>query len=211
MANFNVPTTDDGVDNLLQQFKTSMVEYGFEIGFDASDLDEIIAAANDFNAQLLAANLAKAAARAAVANKDEQKDTSVAIMRKYAQMIKVNPLATNAIQEAFGIQVNPSSSGSVVVPNSLSAEAFANGTCRLDWKPNGNASGTTYIVEVQTSGGAWTYLTTVTATKYVDTAASPGIQRSYRVRAKRGSTTSPASDAATIYLNEEGLQLLEAA
>jgi len=211
MASFNVPGPDDGLDTLLQQFKTSMGEYASALGFDAADIETVNSAADDFNAKLLEANLAKAAARAAVAEKDDQREESVAVIRQYAQMIKVNPAATKSILEAFGIQVTPAPTPPVTVPNGLSAEANANGTCRLDWKPNGNAPGTTYIIEVQVNGGAWAFLSTVTATKYVDPTAIPGVERSYRVRAKRGSVLSPASDSATIYNNEEDISLLDAA
>ena len=60
-------------------------------------------------------------------------------------------------------------------------------------------------------GGAWTIIDTVTATSYIHEAQTPGVQVSYRVRAKRRTVFSPYFNAVTAYDEPANLLLLKKA
>lgn len=204
MSEFVIPASDTGADALFLQFKNAMAAHGAGLGYDAVAIDDTIAAYTDFHADLTTVTNTKAAARAAVKSKEEQRVTSSTIVRAYAQQIKNNPLATNAIKTAFGINVTTSATPPVTVPSSLSAAPSASGSCLIRWNKNGNISGTVYLIETKIGDtGEWTFTASSTKASYKDTAATPGVQKSYRVRAQRGSATSEPCSSVTIY-NGEG-------
>lgn len=211
MYKFDIPGPDAGANDKFQQFKTGFTSHYTDLGFEAPDLDNIIAAATDFNASLVASDAAKAAALNAVEFKNKKRDSSTEVFRDYVARIKTNPAATPAILTALGITPASSYAGPVVPPVELSASPEANGTCKLKWKRSTNSKGTLWLIESSDASGTWTSLATSTRTNYTDTSASPGVLKSYRVRAQRKGITSAPTASATIYDEGESFQLKVAA
>ncbi len=208
---FTIPAPDAAASDKFQQFKTGFAANFGALGFDVPDLDAVIAAANDFTNGLAASELAKVAAQNAVQLKDTKREEGTVTIRDYVSRIKGNPAATPAILTALGITPASASAGPVVPPIEVSATPNANGTCKVKWKRSTNSVGTTWIVESSLDGSAWTFLATSSRTNYVDTAAAPGVTKSYRVRAQRKNVTSAPSASATIYDAGESFNLQLAA
>lgn len=206
---FVMPSSDTGVDAKLTQFKTGAQAELLNLGYDAADLDAVIAAATNFHTELVATESARVVYRNQVGLKDETKASSIETIRLWAQRVKTNPLATPEILAKFGIEPSSVVAGPVTSPNNLSAQPFANGTCTLKWNGNGNVAGTTYVIESALSNGVWSWVDNTTKKSYTDEFATPGIQRTYRVRAQRAGLTSPPSPEAAIYFGEgeDGLEL----
>lgn len=199
MSSFKLPATDGDLVIALKTFSTAMETYATELGYSVGDEAATQAAYQEFDSKNTAAAVAKDAARGAVAAKTVAKRSSIETVCAYAQQIKNNPAATPAILSAFGITVEPKTAGPVQTPSLLSASPRIDGSCRLTWKPNGNAPATTYVIDESSDGANWTFLATVTATKFVDLNAQVGVNNWYRVRAARAGQISPWSNLATIY------------
>lgn len=199
---FVIPSSDTGVDAKLTQFKTGAQAELLNLGYDAADLDAIVDAATSFHTELVATEDARVVYRNQVGTKDETKAASVETIRIWAQRVKTNPLATPEILAKFGIEPSSVAAGPVTSPNNFSAQPFANGTCTLKWGSNGNVAGTTYVIESALSNGVWNWVDNTTKKTYTDEFATPGIQRTYRVRAQRAGLTSPPSPETSIYFGE---------
>lgn len=210
MSDFVIPASDNGANALFEQFKNAMTIYAFDLGYDAVAIDDATAAYTDFHGDLTTVTNAKAALKAAVSDKDAQRATSSTVVRAYAQQIKNNPLATNEIKNAFGINTSSTSNPPVQIPTALSATPSATGTARLKWSKNGNIRGTVYLVETK-NGSTWSLHGTTTKSSFTDATATPGVQKTYRVRAQRASITSGPSNEAVIYSGGEGFGGLELA
>ena len=208
---FVIPAPEAAANDKLQQFKTGFAANASAMGYDVSDIDAVMAAADEFSAALIARNNAEIALRNAVAVKDEKFEDGSAVIRSYVNRVLSNPDATVAMYTAMGIEPVSSTAGPVVPPIELSATANADGTCRLKWKRSTNAEGTTWQVEASTNGGAWQWLATSSRISWTDPNATPGVPRSYRVRAQRKGVVSPPSFEATIYSEESGISLEVAA
>ncbi len=196
---FFIPPSDLGTQNKLQTFRTGAAVNLFDLGYDAADLDEIIAAVTDFSAALTASDAAKNEARNKVLAKDETKRESVDVIRAWAQRVKTNPLATPEILASFGIQPATPSAGPVVPPIEMSATPTSVGNCVLKWKSNGNVPGTTYVIEKSTDGVTWEYMVGTTKKRFNDLNAPAGVRKFYRVSAQRAGQTSLPGTVATIY------------
>jgi hypothetical protein len=203
MSEFIIPGSDAAANALFQQFEKAMDQYAETLGFNVADTASCTAAVTGFNSALGDSTDAKAAAKAAVLTKDQVRRTSSSTIRGLAQRVKTNPEATNEIKAAFGLNVNPSPGGNVQVPTNLSATAQSNGVAKLKWRANGNIRSTIYLIEVETASG-WLLYGSSSKTNFVDNAATPGVQKTYRVRAQRSNLTSPPSNEAVIYSGAGG-------
>ncbi len=82
-------------------------------------------------------------------------------------------------------------------PADLEATAGTEESCvRLSWTASEGAAGYAVYRGTRESSGNAAYLGTVTATRYADTAAVPGVDYRYFVKAKNGSGSSPFSPGA---------------
>lgn len=199
---FVIPTTDAGANAKFQQFRTGSSAELLNLGYDAADLDEVVAASTDFNAALVATENARVVYRNKVGEKDEIKRSSTETIRLWANRVKTNPLATPDILAKFGIEPATPQAGPVIPPTELSAQPFADGSCVLKWNPSGNVYGTNYILEYSVEPGVWAWLGSTTKRTYVDEFAEPGVARFYRVRAQRAGETSLPGSETSIYGNE---------
>lgn len=196
---FVIPGADAAAKAKFEQFKAAAVAHLVAIGYDVADLDEILAAADDFGDAFDASELAKDQARNATGLKRAVREASTEVISEWAERIKTNPSVTPAILAAFGIEVSVPVAGPVVPPADLSAFATSNGAALLKWKRNGNIYSTTYTVEASADGENWSIIGTTTKTRFVDVNATPGVPKFYRTRATRAGITSLPSGSANIY------------
>ena len=201
---FRIPARDAAANDVMQRFLQGATLHFSTLGYDVSDLDQVVTAAGGFNTAYQASESARLAYRNAVAQKDLIRNTSEDVIRVWAQRVKSNPAASPAILVAFGFEPGSSAAGPVQPPSELSAAPAANGSCLLRWKPNGNIRVTIYNVEVSVAGGEWQILASTPRRRYVDTTATPGVPRTYRVRATRNGALSQASAEASIYTEPGG-------
>jgi len=208
---FRIPGTDAGKNDKFQQFLAGATSNLVAIGYDTADLDEIIVAANGFQADLIAAEDARVVYRNKVAEKDATRETSTEVIRTWAQRVKNNPLVTPEILASFGIEPATPVAGPVIPPTELAAKANADGTAVLTWSANGNPSPTTYILESSFNGETWTWCGSTTKRRFTDTNATPGVPRFYRIRAQRAGQTSAPGSWTAIYPVGEGESITLAA
>ncbi len=184
----------------IQQFKNGFAANAAALGYEVDDIDAVLGAASAFNTAFNTAESAKVSSRYATQEKQDQYRSTAEVIRDYAQALKSNPLVTDEILEECGFEPSPAPAGPVVPPSDLTAKPQSDGMCLLKWKRNGNSTNTVYIVEAQIgSSSTWTVINAGTNLSYKDFDATPGIQRVYRVKARRRNVTSPASPSATIY------------
>jgi hypothetical protein len=151
---------------------------------------------------LTGANTAKAAAQVAVAAKDTDRMELEALVRPLIRQIQENPIVTDQLRVEAGIPVRDTvrTTSAPVTPLDLVANADAAGTNVLRWSGAGNASGIQYVIEAQYGGvGAFNMVDAVTATTYRHVGRTVGQQVVYRVRARRGTMISDASNVAVVY------------
>lgn len=201
---FTIPTTDAGANEKFQQFAENFATEAVTLGFTASDAEAINTAVGEYDAALMAANVAKDAAKNAVQFKDATLTSTSQFIRTWVDRVIVSPEGTSEIFGKLGITPYSSSAGPVVAPINVSATPNADGTCKIAWQRGSNVSGTVWVVESSTSGGEWEFEAISTSVKFVDTAANPGTPKSYRIRAQRNGVTSPPSPEAGIYGGGEG-------
>ncbi|MBL8059658.1 MAG: fibronectin type III domain-containing protein [Chthonomonas sp.] len=199
---FVIPASDAGANAKFQLFMTGADAELLNMGYDGADLLAIVTAANNFDEALFATENARLAYRNQVGVKNEALAAATETIRIWAQRVKTNPLATPEILAKFGIEPSTPAAGPVTTPTDLSASPYANGTCNLKWGSNGNVGGTTYVIEVAVGAGAFGWCGNTTKRTFIDEFATPGQQRTYRVRAQRAGLTSPPSAEATIYFGE---------
>ncbi len=208
---FVIPGSDAGANAKFTQFRTGFAANFGALNFDASALDEVIAAQTDFNTALLAAENAKTVAANAVTTKDNARRSSTTEIRLWAQRVINNTEATPAILASMGIVPVSAPSSVLNPPTELSAAPNADGTCLLRYKSNGNRSGTTYVLEQSVNGAPWAWLGSTTKLRFEDGGALPGVPKLYRVRAQRGDVTTAPSAQASIYGGEGLVELSLAA
>ncbi len=196
---FLIPTTEIGMSQKLDQFKTGFAAHFAELGYDAADVSQIAETTDDFADALSAAALAKSMATIAVLEKENAKQAALETARTWVQRVKTNPAATPEMFAAMGITPASAPGGPVAVPLNLSADPSAAGTCKLKWSGNGNSKSTIYVIESNTNDQGWVWLGNSTKKSFVDRGAVPGVPKLYRVRAQRGDRVSPPSSGAAIY------------
>lgn len=200
MSSFNISGRDAEANDQLQLFRAGFTANALGLGYDAGDIDVIIAATGGFNTALAASLAAKEAAKGAVVSKDNARADAETTVRKYVQQIKVNVAATPAILSSMGITPGETVSGPLVPPITLTAKPNSDGTCFLRWKRNGNSSTTVFVIESMIgTAGNWVWQANVQGLRYTDFGAIAGQHKSYRVRAQRAGETSAPCSSVTIY------------
>jgi hypothetical protein len=192
----------DGDLNLaMANFSAVCTANATPLGLTGPMLAEIDDAATEFATKLTAAAAAKAAQRAAVEAKDDQKAASQAIISKYAKIFRAN----SAIQDSLLAELmlpphnTPGSQTTPTTPIDLVASANGDGVTTLKWNRNGNDRGTTFRIEKRTSPeGAWTIVDTTTRRRLA-TMSTPGQYVAYRVIAARNGMASPPSTPVVLW------------
>ena len=197
----NPPANDADFSVWVQTFVNVAGVNQAAVGISAPDLASIQSLKNDLDAKLLAENTAKEASKAATAAKRVSRrnlDTQIAFRSK---AVLANPNIPVNIKEALGLNVpTPRTSVPPVAPGALSVQPFANGINRLSWDRLTNITTTQYLIERKVSqSGAWEFVDVTTKTRYDHANQTPGQAILYRVKAKRGDLTSPASNETVAY------------
>ena len=183
-------------------------------GFDVSQVNGFVLATNAFIGKLNDSDAAKAAAKAAVADKNAHREEIVGLTREFAKLIQANPAVTPSMKERAGLpgHNNPPSPVIPSAPQDLSATGYQTGVNELKWKRGSNKPGTTYMIQSRMSESApWTLVDTTTKTKYRHTNQPVGQTQYYRVIAKRAQGESDPSNVAIAYGNGQTVVLQIAA
>lgn len=103
-------------------------------------------------------------------------------------------------QLGFGASRVASTSSTPTQPLDLVATGSSDGINRLKWSRNGNRQGVMFVIEAKTGeAGEWTIVDVVTNSKFDHKNQTPGARVQYRVKAKRGTIVSSASNIAIVY------------
>ncbi len=110
-------------------------------------------------------------------------------------------VATGFIEIAgFNVVDGVKTTTAPVAPTDLVVTGTSDGINKLTWKRNGNKQGTLFMIEARSGdSGAWLIIDTVTNTKYEHKNQVPGVKIQYRIKAKRGTKESTASNMAVVY------------
>lgn len=218
-TNDYLPKSPDKFAAWLQQFNTVAAANQAQLGLTDDDLAADTANLVRVAAQVNAACAAAAAAKAANRAKTSARNAAAAAVRAQARRIQAQSDVPNTLRVKLGLPVHkkPGRAGTVapLMPVALAATPHAGGANTLIWKPAGNKPGTIYVVqalvatpaikkllaegELQIADGAWAYVTSVSAAKFVHTGCVPGQTMYYRIIAKRGVKSSDPSDAVMVY------------
>jgi hypothetical protein len=174
-----------------------------DFGLTAADAAALNTALASFGDALDASMAAQAAARTAVANKNAARAALENLLRPMIQRAQLDPVVTDEKRAAAGIPIRDTvrTVSAPVAPRELVATLASPTTARLVWNSNGNASGVQYVVEGKAGAAAdFSLVNVVTATKLDVPGLVAGQRVDYRVRARRGSATSDASNVASVYV-----------
>lgn len=179
----------------LAAFSQACAEHAAELSLTSVDLDEIAAMADDFAAAVGASFEAKAAWDAALSAKAIQRKTSAATLAKWAATFRADQSVSDALLAGLQLPAHktPGTFTPPAVPMDLTASPDAGGWVGLRWNRNGNRQGTQFLVQQQSSPhDPWILVHSTTRVR----ARIPwtvGAYAGFRVIAKRGDRSSPAS------------------
>lgn len=148
-----------------------------------------------------AATNAKAAARAAIQDRDAKGASCTTVVATIANIVYANPAVTPAMIADLGLSPRSTTRTRVVpvTPLRLTAIPQPTGAILVEWDRNGNPSGVNFVVEAQVGGGDWRFVQDTTATRLLLSGYAPGMPVSFRVSASKNKTTSDPSSVATLY------------
>jgi len=170
-------------------------------GLSTAELTALFDGATAFQTGLATVASTRAAARAAVQGKDENKELARDAFQVVVDKLYATPSITNEILASLSL---PPRAGQSVptLPSQVTdlvGVANANGTARLRWNRNGNPTSTVFLIEASTNNGPFVQIAQTLRTRFIDPAATPGVEKTYRVVASNGLGQAPASSATTIY------------
>jgi hypothetical protein len=182
--------------------KDAAVTYMVEIGWAQADIDEITADFTNLEKLLQDVSKAKAALNTAVEAKDMAETGSKKKMRVKIGLIQANPDIPDTIRQAMGLKIHDTtpSHEDPFIPSHCEAKVFSTTTNLIDWKPNGNPSGTSYVIHYRDGAeGDFKLLDVVSASKYKHKGVKAGEPVYYRVAARRGDKQSDFCDPVGLY------------
>lgn len=181
-----------------------------QLSLDPAEITGINTQKTDFTNAVNDQLAAQAASAGAVAAANQEKADTVALLSQYNAEFKANPAVSDELIAQLGLPPRNHGGGSipVYVPANLSALGCSNGVNALRWEANGNAQGTTYLIECAYDGTQdWEIVDASTVLKYDHEGQTPGRPAEYRVSAKRSSDRSAPSNTASIYSGGGGSAL----
>ncbi len=200
-ANF-LPANDAKYAQWLSNFVQEATLNAATLGVSAQELVVFQSEADTLAETLLQAHAARAAAKAATAEKDAARQTSESHVRVLARRVQADDAISDDVRRFLGLPVHSKSTRRVLpnTPQALVAKPFANGINTLKWRPNGNRRGVMYVVEASRDGmGAWKQVGVSTQMRFSHTGCVPGETLYYRVRAQRNAKLSAPSNEASVY------------
>jgi hypothetical protein len=171
-------------------------------GVVVGDLADTIAAKTDIDALIIANDLAQDAAKASTAALSAGLASGQGSGRALIRLTNGKAVATPDLIVAAGMKVKDTDPTAInpVAPSDLVVTARADGTHFMQWKANGNKSGTLYLPHVKVGDAtAWTLLEPTTKTSFQHTGNTPGVKATYMVKARRRDITGPESNIAVVY------------
>lgn len=214
MSAVQIPNKDADYRTWLDNFATVALANATALDLTTGQTTQITALTTAFKNAYIASEAGKANVKGLISTKDGMRQASESQVRAVAKLINANPNIPSQLKADLGINVSPTPLGPVVTPANLVVNGTQNGVNTLSWKRNGNAYGTSFLIEYKPEGaGTWTMLTSVTRVRFEHMGQTPGAQVAYRVSAKRGSSQSAPTPATIAYYVGEAsvLTLHEAA
>ncbi|MBL8059078.1 MAG: fibronectin type III domain-containing protein [Chthonomonas sp.] len=205
--------SDVMLQNELANFLAQATANADELGVEPAEIELLTDNIAAFEAGMSSVVATKAAAKAAVSAKNEAAATLRAQIASFAQTWRANQAVKNST--LADVNVPPHATGGsstpATQPTDLNFTLPTETTIALKWNRNGNKPGTVFNVQTSPTGtGNWTVSKITTATKATFT-GTPGTPIYFRVIAIRGQSTSAPSNMTVVWLNEEAVELFEAA
>lgn len=200
MSAVQIPSKDAEYRTWLNNFATVALANAAELDLTTGQTTNITALSTAFTNAYTASQAGKASLKGMISTKDNMRKASEELIRSVAKLINANDNISDQLKADLGINVLPTPVGPVAVPEDLVVHTFQSGVNALSWKRNGNAYGTTFLIEYQLPGSStWTILTSATSVRYDHEGQVAGQQIAYRVSAKRGTIQSGPSNVAIAY------------
>ena len=199
------PVSIDGFINWLETFLTAAAGLLLDLGWDQIFLDALIVKLNELKTKNAAADLAKAAAKSAVEDREDYMKGIMKELRPVIGEIQLNVKMTDTKKESMGVKVRDliPSHETPFIPNIEKVTGLPQGANIIEIDPNGNKRGTQYIIECRFKDETgYRQVDTILATKYQHEGQTPGVAVYYRVTARRGKLTSLPSTEVGIYTND---------
>lgn len=206
--------TDAGLLTQLNTFIANMnTGIQSQAGISSTELTAVTNGTTSYSNELDNVANTRAAARSAVQAKDDTKADTISAFVVLIEKIYATPSIDNATLASLGLPPRPGTSLPTmpVQVENLRGKPNANGTALLRWDRTGNSRATLFLVEASTAGGAFVLVGQTLRTKFTDTSAVPGVEKTYRVVAFNSLGRAPASSAVTIYAEGEGETTLQLA
>jgi hypothetical protein len=199
MASDFIPDGEAQFNTWLQNFSTKCVANDTILDLSAPDLFEIQTDAENYTNSYVAQAAAKDALKGATAERNTNRKSATAMARAYAKRFKSNPAVSDQLLGELGI-LSSSTSGPVVTVTALDVMGCDNGVNKLTWDRNGNATGTTFIIEFSKNGGTtWSFAGAVSKVTFSHEGQAPGQTTWYRVISNRASTSSAPTAPVVAY------------
>lgn len=200
MATENVPSRDSLFAPWIINFASVATANATLLNLTVGQAANLTAHATLFETAFEENNAAKTNAKGKATVKRNIRKASEELFRGTAKVIAANGNIDPELKAELGINTSPSSLGPVVPVTDLAVAGFATGTNKLSWKRNGNADGTTFLIEARYGESAiWTLIDVATSTRYNHTDQTPGVQVQYRIISQRAGIKSDPSNEAVVY------------
>lgn len=204
MPNENLPIKDAQYGPWIINFASVATANATLLNLTSGQTTTLTGLANAFETAMLENTAAKLNAKTKAATKRNMRTASEAAFRPTAKIIAANPNIDNDLKGELGISLTPNPVGPVVPASELSSDGYASGVNRLRWNRNGNAQGTTFIIEASYNAGiTWAIIGTTNRCTYAHTGQTPGVPVSYRVISQRKDTQSEPSSTTCVYSPSE--------
>ncbi len=143
---------------------------------------------------------AKSTLKGKTVTKNTSKTAVITKIQAFAQTFYANPALSDDQIAALGLAIHGGGGAPItpVSPNSLVADAFANGAVKLKWNRGTSPQGVSFVVQAW-DGNTWNVVWVTTKTKTQLNGYAPGAGVTFRVYAQHNNTASPTSNEAIIY------------
>lgn len=206
-----LPTSDYKLLTWFESFSTTCAQRATELKLTPEEIETITAAAASFTASMKAVEAAKAALAGVVAEKEEVKNSSTELARRYAKLFKAYPDVEVGTLKTLGV-LTSSKNSPVVRVRSLTVVGQSTGINVLKWDRVTNSSNTIFLVEFSYDNAEdWQFAGALTKTTFEHLRQTPGRTVWYRVTATRSGKSSAPCPPVAVYPKEAAAKLKTAA
>ena len=173
-------------------------------GFDAEELDRVAALRLALEHQLSEQAKLRAAYAAATTIRETLTTEMARRLARLAATATARESVTDEMLKKVGFAARPHRGVRPKIPatpTALHAHAEASGVVRLSWKRGETPEKTTYVIERQRIGEAWTFAGTTQRTRATLVGYAPGVRCDFRVTASGAAGASDPSPLASIYVS----------